>query len=167
MRNRLQKNTSANLIQIVAFELGNQLYAFDIDSIKEVVLTGEVSVLPKSPDYVAGVSNIRGNVLVIIDLEVKFKLKEVASEDLAKYIIIVEHGKHKLGILINKVPNTIAIEESSIDRSMDVLDSTDVAETFVEGIVKHGDDMIIKVDAVSMMEHDDVKKMIDRKKINK
>lgn len=151
------------MIQLVIFELGGQKYAFDIDNIKEVVITSDISAMPKSQDYVIGVSNIRGQVWVIIDLEVKFKLAEEGKKKEAKYVILVEHGKHRLGILIDNVPDTISIEEGQIDRSGDLLASTDVSETFVEGIVQHGDEMIIKIDAISMMEHDDIKKVTGNK----
>lgn len=149
-------NKGTELIQIVVFKLNGQSYAFDISSIKEVVLRGEISEMPKSHNYVMGVSNIRGNILVIIDLELKFNLKEEIPEELSKYIIVIEHEEHRLGILLDNVPTTLAIDKSNLDSSEDVLDSSNVEETFVEGIIKYNDEMIIKVDAVSMMKHDDI-----------
>lgn len=144
--------------QIVVFKLNEQKYALEIDSIKEVVLTPEISPMPKSLSYVKGVTNIRGTVYVVVDLEVKFNIKD-GDNEIAKYVVIVESGKRKFGILVNDVPVTLTIQNSDIDTSQDILNSTEVSETYVEGIVKHDGDMIILIDAVAMLEHDAAAKL--------
>jgi len=158
-KTRNTSNVSAIQRQLVVFVLNGQKYALSIDNIKEVVLTSEISEMPKALDYVVGVTNIRGTVYVVVDLEEKFKIKDPSDDTLAKYIVLVESGKNKFGILVNEVPNTLTISEEDIDRSRDIIAATDVADTYVEGIVKNGQEMIILIDAVAMLTKDAAAKL--------
>ncbi len=71
-----EKAKSGKRVQLIVFKLAGEEYAIAIDNIKEVVLTPGVAKIPKAPDYIKGVANIRGNIIAIMDLEDRFNLGE-------------------------------------------------------------------------------------------
>ena len=151
-----------NGIQLIVFKLGSEEYALHIDQIKEVVLTPNISQIPQTPDYIKGVANIRGNIIAIMDLEQRFGLvSEGDGEDgrSANYSLVVESEKFKIGILVKEVPNTLAVNASEIDSSANIIQSSSIEDSCINGIVKMDDRMIIMVDMFKMMETQELKKI--------
>lgn len=144
------------LIQLIIFKLGNEEYALNIDQIKEVVLTPSVAKIPKTPDYIMGVANIRGNVIAILDLERKFELKEQDKVEKYNYTLVLENDLFKIGILVREVPNTLTIPESKIDKSSTVLQYSNLDQECITGIVTSNERMIILVDMIKLMESEEI-----------
>lgn len=141
-------------LQLIIFKLGNEEYGLTIDQIKEIVLTPKVASMPQTPDYIKGVANIRGNIIAIMDLEKKFGLKSTVTEGelLSNYTLVVESETFKAGVLVNEVPNTLAVYETDIDNSSNFLQYSSIDENYITGIVKSGSRMIILVDMIKLME---------------
>lgn len=140
----------AGTFQIVVFRLGSEEYAVSIDQIKEVVITPEYTRMPQSPPHVRGVANVRGNIISIIDLEVRFGLKSPDSRDdaQARYTLVVESDEYKMGILVKDVPNTLAISGSQVEET--VISGSD-DQNYIRGIVKLGNRLIILVDIIRLL----------------
>lgn len=150
MSNSEKNEKSAEKIQIVVFRLGDEEYGLHIDQIKEVVLTPNITKMPKTPDYVKGVANIRGNVIAIIDLQSKFGLAETNGTTQASYTLVIESDEFKMGVLVHDVPNTLSIDVNSIEN--DVF----TGEAFSEkgnfgGIVKMEDWLIVLIDIINVI----------------
>ncbi|MGF1532221.1 MAG: chemotaxis protein CheW [Bernardetiaceae bacterium] len=130
---------SKEIAQIIVFRLGQEEYGLSIEQIKEVVATPKVAAVPMSPDYIAGIANVRGNILAIVDLEKKFDLPHPGSDALPPYTLVVESWEHNMGLLVRQVPNTLSIPEADIDRSPQVI----AERNYVEGIARVGEDRLI------------------------
>lgn len=152
-------------IQLVVFKLVGEEYALPIEQIKEVVLTPKISKIPQTPDYIKGVANIRGNVISILDLELKFGLSsktnsqtgDVAENLSGNYTLVIESEAYKIGILVKEVPNTLTVGESNIDSSANIIQYSTFDENAISGVVKIDDRMIILTDVVKMMESGEIK----------
>ena len=70
------------IIQLIVFRLGQEEYAIRIEQVKEVTLTPEIARMPKTPSFVKGIANLRGDIIAVVDLEERFQLRE-ATEELA------------------------------------------------------------------------------------
>lgn len=147
----VQEKDVGTLIQLIIFKLGDEEYALHIDQIKEVVLTPGIAKIPQTPDYIVGVANIRGNIISIVNLHTKFRLKE-DNEKGFRYTLVVESDSFKIGILVKEVPNTLVVPEADIDQSSTVLQYSHLDQDCIKGIVKSGERMIIMVDIIKMME---------------
>jgi purine-binding chemotaxis protein CheW len=134
--------------QIVIFRLGSEEYALNIDQIKEVVRTPSITRMPQSLEYIKGVANIRGNIIAIIDLEEKFELKTTSNGSTDTFTLVVESDEYKMGILVNEVPNTLAILPSDLDQTMVAGESE---QSYIKGIVKLGSRLIILIDIFKVM----------------
>tara|TARA_B100000809_G_scaffold266898_1_gene332704 strand:- start:4860 stop:5396 length:537 start_codon:yes stop_codon:yes gene_type:complete len=147
------------LVQLIIFKLGDEEYALHIDQIKEVVLTPGIAKIPQTPDYIKGVANIRGNIISIVDLNIKFGLTNIKDQT-TRYTLVVESDSFKIGILVNEVPNTLVVAESDIDKSSTVLQYSNLDEECIKGVVKSGERMIIMVDMIKMMETEELKNLM-------
>lgn len=157
-KNELRQKEVGRLVQLIIFKLGNEEYALHIDQIKEVVLTPGIAKIPQTPPYIIGVANIRGNIISIINLNIKFGLNNEDDKGKnSRYTLVVESESFKIGILVNEVPNTLVVPESDIDKTSTVLQYSNLDEDSVKGIVKSGDRMIILVDMIKMMEAESIR----------
>ena len=143
---------SAETKQIVVFKQGEEHYALSIDQIKEVVLTPSMTKLPQTPDFVRGVANIRGNIIAILDLERKFQL--VTDQDPnrhKKFTLVIASEDYKIGLLVENVPNTMAINTSEIDDAVNIIQDGSVDQSYISGIIKKEDQLIILIDILKIL----------------
>ena len=147
-------------VQLIVFKLGDEAYALPIDQVKEVVLTPGIAKVPQTPPFIKGVSNIRGNLIAIVDLEEKFNLSNDNPETgRANYTLVIESEDIKIGVLVKEVPNTLTVSTNNIESSSGVMQYSALEENTVKGIVKTDDRMVILIDIIRMMETDEMKKL--------
>lgn len=145
--NKSPNGTHAGTVQIVVFKLGQEEYGIQIDQIKEVVITPNITRMPQTPDFVKGVANVRGNVIAILDLEEKFGL--VRANETQKtgnnFTLVIESDEYKMGILVREVPNTLSISTTNIEGSVFTGDLQS-EQSYISGIVKLEKRLIILID---------------------
>lgn len=142
-------------LQIVVFKLGNEEYGLHIDQIKEVVITPNITRMPQTPSYVRGVSNIRGNVIAIFDLEDRFNLvRTQTTVQKNKYTLVVESEDVKMGLLVNEVPNTVTVNAANLDESVSIINDINTESNYIKGIIKHNDRLIILIDIFKVIDQE-------------
>lgn len=155
-------------LQVIVFKLGGEEYGLQIEQIKEVVITPNITKVPLTPKYIKGVANIRGNILAIIDLERKFglnkKKKEAKKNDEiaeGNYSLVVESPIYRMAILVKEVPNTLSVSEKEIDVSPDTIVGTNLEKNYVKGIIKLDEEkrLIILIDAYKIIEKEILKEL--------
>lgn len=148
----------SELMQLIIFKLAGEEYGLSIDQIKEVVLTPRIARMPQTPAYIKGVTNIRGNIIAIMDLEQKFGLGEGLIESAKQdYTLVVENADFKIGILVKEVPNTLTIEVDDIDKASTLIQYSTLDASCLMGVVNVGDRMIILIDMIKLIESEGVK----------
>jgi purine-binding chemotaxis protein CheW len=141
--------------QIVVFKVGEEEYGMHIDQIKEVVITPAITKMPETPDFMKGVANIRGNVIAIMDLEVKFGYGTLVQPGEKSYTLVIENEDYKFGIRVKDVPNTISISENDIENSNFILDNNQEV-SYIKGVVKLPGRLIILVDILKLINEKDL-----------
>ena len=110
---------SAQTMQYLSFSLGEETFAVDIRHIREIIEYGDVTAVPMMPPFLRGVINLRGKVVPVIDLSVRFGR---APTDVRRRscIVIVEVGdeadRQDLGIIVDAVNEVVEIEANSQER---------------------------------------------------
>lgn len=148
-------NYAGKDIQLITFRLGVERYAIEIDRIKEVVPTPYVSKIPHAPSFIKGVSNIRGAVMVILDLADKFELETEIRDD-KNFVLVTHIDEFKAGILVDEVPVTLKVSGDSIVSSSSILKNTSLDETYIKGLIKTDDGMIIFIDIAELIKEEEV-----------
>ncbi len=109
--------------QMVTFQVGTEEYGFDILEVREIVRQAKVTRIPLAPRHVKGVTNLRGDVLPIIDLRTKFGLEETAANDKSR-ILVVDKNDHQTGLIVDAVHQVTRVGQSQIDTPPDSISTT-------------------------------------------
>ncbi len=99
-------------LEMLSFLLGDELYAFDIYGVKEIVVPGRIFEAPTTPDYVRGIINLKGEVLPVIDLKQFLGISESVIDEDTRVIVVGD--KNKIGFLAEVVVDIIFIPASQI-----------------------------------------------------
>lgn len=153
--NYQQQQAPTELMQLVVFRLGEESYGLPIDQIKEVVLTPKVARMPQTPPYIKGLSNIRGTIIAIMDLEQKFGIGQKTagtSIETYKYTLVVENDTYKIGILVRDVPDTLTIAVEAIDRASEFVQYSSLDARCLMGVVTVDERLIILIDVLKLVE---------------
>ena len=133
--------------QYLSFFLGGEEYATDILRVQEIKGWDTVTRVPYSPSYILGVINLRGAIVPVIDLRVRFSL-DTAGFDSATVIIVVHvagpRGERVVGIVVDAVSDVYSISADSIQPPPDVMGSID--HMFVTGLARLDDKLVIILD---------------------
>ena len=125
---------SDNLVQFISFAIGDDQYGVDIMAVREIKEWTEITHLPKQPEYVRGVLNLRGVIVPIIDLRCRFG--QGLTEATPLHVIIIVQIEHQLvGLLADRVSDIISIDTAKIKSVPKVAQSARL--DFLSGIVRN------------------------------
>lgn len=159
MATAVAKDNSSQSLQVVVFRLGEEEYGLLIDQIKEVVLTPAITRMPQTPAYIKGVANIRGNVMAILDLAVRFGIAAAdATHQPYKYTLVAESEELRMGLLVHDVPNTVTVSGADLDESVGIIADNNSDDNYIKGIIKTNNRLIILIDIFKVVSLDSVKK---------
>jgi purine-binding chemotaxis protein CheW len=117
--------------EFVAFRVGAQDFCVDIMGVREIRGWTPATPLPHAPPFVRGVINLRGAVLPIVDLAMRFGLG--LTEPTPRSVIIVVHIHQQIvGLLVDAVSDILTSSEASMQPTPDI--ASDMAKTFVKGV---------------------------------
>lgn len=134
--------------KLVRFQLGEEHFAFSVDSVTGIIRWREVTPLPTQSPHLLGLANLRGRTLPISDLRVRLGIpSQAALED--GYIIVTENELGSVGFLVDDVAEVITIRETDIQEG--VSESNSVLSSMVRGIVNLDDTLISIVDMNSLI----------------
>jgi purine-binding chemotaxis protein CheW len=122
--------SSANR-EFVAFRVGAQEFCIDIMGVREIRGWTPATPLPHAPVYVRGVINLRGAVLPIVDLAMRFGLG-LTEPTPRSVIIVVQVYQQVVGLLVDAVSDILTTSEASMQPTPDI--ASDMAKTFVKGV---------------------------------
>ncbi|UOQ70488.1 chemotaxis protein CheW [Hymenobacter cellulosilyticus] len=140
------------LIQLIVFRLGDEEYGIRIEQVKEVTITPEIARMPKTPSFVKGIANLRGDIIAIIDLEERFKLRS-ANESLpsVSYTLAIEAKDYTIGIVVREVPQPLSIPLSIIEKTPEFIQDINIQDKYIEGIAKVDGRIIIVLDMPKLL----------------
>ncbi len=127
-------------MQLVVFDLANEAYGVDIAGVQGIIRMQPITAVPRTPDFVEGVINLRGKVIPVVDLRTKFGL--IASEESKdSRIVVVSIGGQEVGMVVDAVTEVLRIPASTIEPPSSVITTGDSA--YILGIAKLDERLII------------------------
>ena len=140
------KVNSREEMQMLTFSLDDVLYGVNVSQVREVKNFEGVTPVPYAPVYVRGVTNLRGEVIPVIDLRKRFGMPDSKNEN--SNIMIIVQDKHPVGIVVDSVMEVLTLPKSDIEANSDSL-IVDKSEA-VLGVAKHDKDLIILLDLIKV-----------------
>ena len=133
--------------QLLTFILANEEYGVDILRVQEIKGWDSVTPIPNTPDYIRGVINLRGTIVPIIDLRMRFGLESVAYGPTTVVIVLKvmsENASRTMGIVVDGVSDVYNVAEEAIKPAPDF--GGVIAIDFVRGLATVGENMVIVLD---------------------
>ena len=131
-----KRKKAEEYIQMMVFELDQEEYAVPLTELQSVILIPEITPIPSAPKFIKGILNLRGKIVVVVDLEKRFDLvREKESEQ--KHIIVVEVNDNSYGVIVDEVKEVLQIPKSSIQPTPDLV-STKIHADYLEGVIVLG-----------------------------
>ena len=142
----------SNERQLVVFDLADEAYGVNIETVREIIRLQPVTVVPDTPEFVEGVINLRGAVNPVIDLRKRFNLpvSEVTEET---RIVVVDISGENIGVIVDGVTEVLRINEDDIEPTSAVITTED--SYYIEGIAKLGDRLLILLDLEKVLTADE------------
>ena len=137
--------------QVLTFSLGGEVYGVDILRVKEIRGWSPVTRIPQAPNAVLGVLNLRGLIVPIVDLRVRFALASAEFTPLTVIIVLslrTETGQRECGIVVDNVNDVVDVATETIRPSPE-LGAAHNSE-FIEGIATHDEQMLILLNAENL-----------------
>lgn len=142
--------------QYVGFELADQRYLCRIERIQEIVIPNQVTPIPEVAAYVAGVSNLRGTIIPVIDLRLLFGLPGKPIDADTRTIVVNVDGRI-MGCVVDTVSQVVRVPD---DRIQPAPESVALgAPRYVEGFARVGDDLLILLDTDQLLAPDNLEQV--------
>ncbi len=117
--------------QLVVFQLSHQTYGIDIALVYEIIRMETITKVPRTPEFIEGVINLRGKIIPVIDICKRFNLPESDKTNTSR-IIIVDVGGNTIGMIVDAVSEVLRVPVDSIEPPPPMIDGIDA--TYLRGI---------------------------------
>jgi len=144
---------ASNTLQQLTFALAGEEYGVDILAVREIRGWSRVTRIPQTPDYLLGVLNLRGAIVPIMDLRLRFGLERESYGD-TTVVIIVAVEERLFGIVVDSVSDVVDIDPAAIKPVPDM--GVVVDTRYLKGLATHVERMVMLLDVEKLMRPEDV-----------
>lgn len=129
--------------QFVIYQLAGEQFGVDIAAVESIIKMQEIAAVPQAPEFVEGVTNLRGEVLPVIDLRKRFEIPAAENTDDARIVVVEIDGQH-VGMIVDAVTEVLTLEDDSIEAPSALVIGSTV--DFITGIAKVDDQLVTIID---------------------
>lgn len=130
-------------VQVATFNIGAEEYGVDISQIQEIIRMVEITRVPRTPAFMEGVINLRGQLIPIIDLRARFGMERMAPTKNTR-IIVTDVGTKRVGIIVDSASEVLTIPLEAIEQAPEMI--AGVGADYLQGVGKVGARLIILLD---------------------
>ncbi|WP_010246263.1 chemotaxis protein CheW [Acetivibrio cellulolyticus] len=143
--------------RFLTFIIGKEVYGIEIKYVTEIVNIQKITEVPELPDYIKGIINLRGKIIPVLDVRLRFK-KESKEYNDRTCIIVIDIGDISVGLIVDSVAEVIAITENDIVPPPD--ENTGFHNKYIKGIGKVGDEVKLILDCSRLLSDEDCESLI-------
>jgi len=138
----------------VTFKSGNEYFGLRIQCVNEIIVYQEITQVPESEDYIKGLLNLRGKIIPVIDVRIRFKQEPMPYTD-RTCIIVISVKDIVVGLIVEKIAEVVEITEDNIIDSPTLGNEDKSQNKYVYGIGKVGDSVKLLLDPEKLIKDDD------------
>lgn len=139
--------------RFLTFLLGNETYGIEIRYVTEIIGLQEITEMPEMPEYVKGIINLRGKIIPLIDVRLRFK-KEVRAYDDRTCIIVIDLDGMPIGLIVDSVSEVLTIPIENIEELTEI--HTRRGCRYITRVGKLGDHVILLLDSEKLISDDEL-----------
>lgn len=134
------EQTSVENKQFIIVKIGNEQYGIDIQYVDNIVRMQRITRVPKAQPFFKGVINLRGEIIPVMSVRLKFGLEDDVITNTSRIIIIKLEPQSAVGLIVDEVKEVITLEDENIEKPTH--NKNDEKSAYLNGIGKHGDGLI-------------------------
>jgi len=138
------KAKSGDELQLVVFNIGPEEFGVEIMNVQEIIRMTNITKIPQASGYVKGIINLRGRIIVVINLNVIMGM-EGKEQDENTRIIVADIGETVMGFIVDSVSEVIRLPSSSVEPAPSVI-ANKIGTEYVRGVGKMEDRLLILLD---------------------
>ncbi|MCP4969783.1 MAG: chemotaxis protein CheW [Arcobacter sp.] len=146
-----------NTSEFMTFELGSMKYAIELPKIREILTYPEIITnLPNTTNWVKGLINLRGEVVPILDIRIKFNTGEAIYNENTAVIAVITEDDRMIGIVVDKVDDVQRLDTSILAQVSDM--GSAIPSKYLKGFVRlDNNQMLVVMDIESVVHKDELK----------
>ncbi|ARU49704.1 purine-binding chemotaxis protein CheW [Sulfurospirillum diekertiae] len=133
--------------RFLTFYLEEEIYGVKISDVKEIIAMMKTTPVPKTPRFIKGVMNLRGNIIPVVDMRVKFDMPEVEPQMYTAIVIITIEGKN-IGFIVDKVEEVVNVDDENISPPPEF--GSNIDTRFIENMAKQKNKVVMILDLVAL-----------------
>ena len=137
-----------DLIQLVTFRIGEEEFGVDIVAVKEIIRLMQITMVPRAPEFIEGVINLRGKVIPVVNMRKRFNKGQV-TPDSSTRIVVMELDQKIVGFLVDGVSEVLRIPETTVEDPPPVV--AGIGSEYIRGIGKLDSRLLILLDLYHLL----------------
>ena len=146
--------SSGDLLQLAIFQLAGEEFGVDIMQVQEIIRMPTITRIPQSPGYVEGIINLRGKIIVVINLDTRFSMNSKDLDDNSR-IIVVEIGETVVGMIVDSVSEVIRLPMKNVEPAPEMV-STKIHADYLKGVGKIDERLLILLDLEKVLSEEEM-----------
>lgn len=142
----------------VTFMSGHEYFGLKIEYVNEIIVLQEITAIPESEDYIKGLINLRGKIIPVIDVRLRFKQEPIEYTD-RTCIIVIHVQSTVVGLIVEKIAEVVEIPEENLLPSPSIGHNDKTKERYVYAIGKVGDSVKLLLDPDKLISDEDLSMM--------
>ena len=143
--------------RFLTFVLGEEEFGIEIRFVTEIIGMQPVSKIPEVPDYIRGIVNLRGKIIPVIDMSLKFRREAITDTD-RTCIVVIETGSFSVGLIVDNVAEVVTIDDNQIVPPPDV--RTGISNRYLKGISNSDNRVRLLLDCEKLFTNEDIHLMM-------
>ncbi len=139
-------------VQLVTFRVGGEEFGLDVFAVHEILRYQAPTPMPRAPEFVEGVMDVRGTLVPVVDLRRRFETPEVEYGEDTR-IVLVDFAHEKLGLVVDSVTEVLRAPETAVSEPPAYIRG--LAAEFVRGIVRVGERLVVLIDLERILSSDE------------
>jgi purine-binding chemotaxis protein CheW len=143
--------------QVVVFNLGEEEFGVNISEVREIIRMEQITKIPNSSPYILGVINLRGGIIVVIDLAMKLGLPSKQADKNTR-IIVVEVGDNTVGMVVDSATEVLRLSGDQIEDAPEII-TEKIDADYIEGVGILGERLLILLDLSKVLHAKEVQNL--------
>ncbi len=136
--------------QIVIFNLGKEEFGVNINEVREIIRMEQITKIPNTAEYIEGVINLRGGIIVVIDLAMKLGLPEKENDNNTR-IIVIEVDKNTVGMVVDSATEVLRLKGDQVEPAPAVI-TQKIDSDYIEGVGILDERLLILLDLAKVLQ---------------
>ncbi len=147
-----------HLMQLVGFMNGKEMFGVDILMVQEIIRGAPITAVPNTPAFVEGVTNLRGNIIPVIDLRRRLSLPTDREKSGKNWVLILDIAGRVTGFVVDAVTEVLKIERDSIEPPPEIV-VAGLESQYVQGVCDIGERLLILLDFNRILLVEEIKRL--------